>query len=116
MTLTELPDSLTVSPHSNLPRDFRHSYKTKDSEASAAAVSCAGVKGNGNGKSCDDSDRRNYVVYKPNSKLVSQATVFVFANMDRSSAQIQLKQTRTEESDCPRSYYKCTLPPHQMSG
>lgn len=51
---------------------------------------------------------------KPNSKLVSQATVFVFANMDRSSAQIQLKETRTEESDCPRSYYKCTLP--QMSG
>ncbi|CDY46769.1 BnaA03g17130D [Brassica napus] len=78
-----LTDSVTVSPpHETVDAAIRpKTLRFKQPAAAAASVSCPQVEGNDKGKSCDDSDTKSYVVYKPKAKLVSQATVSALANM-----------------------------------
>ncbi|CAH8391916.1 unnamed protein product [Eruca vesicaria subsp. sativa] len=81
-TFTDLfsTDSVTVSPHETLDAVIRP--KTlRFKQPVVAAVSCPKVEGKDKGKSCDDSDSKSYVVYKPKAKLVSKATVSALANM-----------------------------------
>ncbi|XP_013626700.1 PREDICTED: WRKY transcription factor 44-like isoform X3 [Brassica oleracea var. oleracea] len=75
-----LTDSVTVPPHETVDAAIRP--KTlRFKQPAAASVSCPQVEGIDKGKSCDDSDTKSYVVYKPKAKLVSQATVSALANM-----------------------------------
>ncbi|XP_010516987.1 PREDICTED: WRKY transcription factor 44 isoform X2 [Camelina sativa] len=81
-----LTDSVTVSPQSNCNDIVDAAIRPKTlrfNQPVAASVSYPRVERNnkGNGKSCDDSDSKSYVVYKPKAKLVSKATVSALANM-----------------------------------
>ncbi|CAH2058923.1 unnamed protein product [Thlaspi arvense] len=95
-TFTELlTDSATVSPQSNCHEIVDAAIRPKTlrfNQPAAAAVSCPRAKENGNGKSCDDTDGGNYVVYKPKAKLVSKATVSVLANMLQGNRQQTWRQ------------------------
>ncbi|XP_024003891.1 WRKY transcription factor 44 isoform X2 [Eutrema salsugineum] len=100
-TFTELlTDSVTVSPQSNChdtvdaairPKTLR--FKQPAAPVSSPRVIQRVADGNGIGKSCDDSDSKNYVVYKPKAKLVSKATVSVLANMLQGNPQQTWRQT-----------------------
>uniref|UniRef100_A0A1J3EKX4 WRKY transcription factor 44 n=1 Tax=Noccaea caerulescens TaxID=107243 RepID=A0A1J3EKX4_NOCCA len=94
MTFTELlTDSATVSNcHEIIDAPIRPKTLRFQQPAAAASVPCPREEGNGTGKSCDDSDSRNYVVYKPKAKLVSKATVSVLANMIQGNRQQAWRQ------------------------
>ncbi|KAG7569490.1 WRKY domain [Arabidopsis thaliana x Arabidopsis arenosa] len=98
-TFTELlTDSVTVSPQSKCHEIVGAAIRPKTlrfNQPVAASVSCPRAEGNGigNEKSCDDSDSRNYVVYKPKAKLVSKATVSALANMLQGNRQQTWRQT-----------------------
>ncbi|KAG2326568.1 hypothetical protein Bca4012_035522 [Brassica carinata] len=96
-TFTELmTDSVTLSPQSNCQDTVDASIRPNTprfKQPAAASVSCPKVEGNGNGKSCDDSESRNYVVYKPKAQLVSQATISLLANMFQGNCQQTWRQT-----------------------
>ncbi|VVB11048.1 unnamed protein product [Arabis nemorensis] len=93
-----LTDSVNVSPQSNCHEVVDAAVRPKTLRFQppvAATVSNPRGEGNGTGKSCDDTDSRNYVVYKPKAKLVSKATVSVLANMLQGSRQQTWRQTET---------------------
>ncbi|XP_022574914.2 WRKY transcription factor 44 isoform X3 [Brassica napus] len=84
-TFTDLlADSVTVSPQSNCHETVDASIIPKTErfkQPASASVSSPRVEGSGDVKSCDDSESKSYVIYKPKAKLVSQATVSALANM-----------------------------------
>ncbi|KAF8101839.1 hypothetical protein N665_0201s0152 [Sinapis alba] len=96
-TFTELmTDSVTQSPQSNCHETVDASIRPNTlrfKQPAAASFSSPRVEGNGNGKSCDDSESRNYVVYKPKAQLVSQATISLLANMFQGNHQQIRRQT-----------------------
>ncbi|KAL1209988.1 WRKY transcription factor 44 [Cardamine amara subsp. amara] len=97
-TFTELlTDSVTLSPlldsHEMIVDAPIRPKTLRFQQPAAALVSCPRAEGNDTGKSCDDSDSRHYVVYKPKAKLVSKATVSVLANMLQGNRQQTWRHT-----------------------
>ncbi|CAH8362724.1 unnamed protein product [Eruca vesicaria subsp. sativa] len=88
-----LADSVTLSPQSNCHETVDVSIIPK-TEPAAASVSSPRVEENGNVKSCDGLENRNYVVYKPKATLVSQATISALANMFNGNGQQTWRQSK----------------------
>ncbi|KAJ0258888.1 WRKY domain-containing protein [Hirschfeldia incana] len=83
-----MPDSVTLSSQSNF-----HDASRFKQPAAVSVPSPKAEEGNGNGKPCDDdSESRNYVVYKPKAQLVSQATISLLANMFEGNCQQTWRQ------------------------
>ncbi|KAL0710856.1 hypothetical protein Bca4012_017834 [Brassica carinata] len=90
-----LTDSVTVSPHETVDASIIRPKTLRFKQpAAAASVSNQLVEGNDKGKSCDDSDSKSYVVYKPKAKLVSKATVSALANMLQGNHQQVWRQSK----------------------
>ncbi|KAJ4891814.1 WRKY transcription factor 44 [Raphanus sativus] len=98
-TFTELiPDSVTLFPQSNCHDASIRPDPLRFKQPAAASVPSPKVEeGNGNGKSCDDSESRSYVVYKPKAQLVSQATISLLANMFKGNCQQDWRQSQAVE-------------------
>ncbi|KAJ4867210.1 WRKY transcription factor 44 [Raphanus sativus] len=98
-TFTDLlTDSVTVSPHEAVDVAAIRPKTLRFKQPAVASVSYPPVDGKDKGKSCDDSDSKSYVVYKPKAKLVSQATVSALANMLQGSRQQVWRQSEAISS------------------